>query len=85
LTHQAFLDEPPQSTLLTSYDRAHMKLYMRLLDAETDGADWREAVALLFGIDAGKEPERADRVHRSHLARARWMREYGYRHLAREA
>jgi hypothetical protein len=62
-----------------------MKLYMRLLDAETDGADWREAVAVLFGIDADKEPERADRVHRSHLARARWMRECGYRQLAREA
>ncbi|MBK5956864.1 DUF2285 domain-containing protein [Rhodoplanes elegans] len=85
MTQQAFLDEPPEGTALTSYDRTHMKLYMRLLDAETDGADWREAVALLFGIDAGKEPERADRVHRSHLARARWMRECGYRQLAREA
>jgi hypothetical protein len=70
--------------MLTSYDRTHMKLYMRLLDAETGGADWREAVTLLFGIDPGKEPERADRVHRSHLARARWMREHGYRYLARE-
>lgn len=85
MTQEAFLDEPPQSTLLTSYDRDHMKLYLRLLDAETDGADWREAVALLFGIDAGKEPERASRVHGSHLARARWMREYGYHQLAREA
>ena len=43
MTHQAFLDEPPQSTLLTSYDRAHMKLYMRLLDAETD-ADRKSVV-----------------------------------------
>ena len=33
MTQQAFLDEPPQSTALTNYDRAHMKLYMRLLDA----------------------------------------------------
>jgi hypothetical protein len=85
LTQEAFLDEPPQSTLLTSYDRAHMKLYMRLLDADTDGADWREATALLFGIDACKEPERANRVHRSHLARARWMREHGYRQLVRDS
>lgn len=82
---QAFLDEPPQSTTLTNYDRTHMKLYMRLLDAESDGADWREAVAVLFGIDPCKEPERANRVHRSHLGRARWMREHGYRQLAREA
>lgn len=78
------MDEPPQSAVLTSYDRAHMKLYLRLLDAETDGADWREAVELLFGIDSTKEPERASRVHRSHLARARWMTEQGYRQLARE-
>jgi hypothetical protein len=78
------MDEPPQSAVLTSYDRAHMKLYLRLLDAETDGADWREAVELLFGIDPTKEPERASRVHRSHLERARWMTEQGYRQLARE-
>jgi hypothetical protein len=84
LTHDAFMDEPPQSAVLTSYDRAHMKLYLRLLDAETDGADWREAVELLFGIDPTKEPERASRVHRSHLERARWMTEQGYRQLARE-
>jgi len=83
LTQEAFLDEPPQSTVLTSYDRAHMKVYMRLLDAETDGADWREAVVLLFGIDPDKEPERANRVHRTHLARARWMTEHGYRQLVK--
>lgn len=81
---EAFLDEPPESALLTSYDRAHMTLYMRLLDAETDGADWREAVALLFGIDPAKEPERANHVHRTHLARARWMTEHGYRQLAKD-
>ena len=75
MTHDPFMDEPPQSAVLTSYDRAHMKLYLRLLDAETDGADWREAVEVLFGIDPAKEPERASRVHRSHLARARWMTE----------
>lgn len=81
LTQQTFLEEPPQSTALTTYDREHMKLYMRLLDAETDGADWREAVSVLFGIDPGREPDRANRVHRSHLARARWMTEQGFRLL----
>jgi hypothetical protein len=62
-----------------------MKLYMRLLDAESDGADWREAVAVLFGIDPRQEPDRASRVHHSHLARARWMTDHGYRQLVREA
>lgn len=71
--------------MLTSYDRAHMKIYMRLLDAEMDGADWCEAVTVLFGIDPAKEPERASRIHRTHLARARWMTEHGYRQLVRES
>jgi len=81
---QSFLDEPPQSPALTSYDREHMKLYLRLLDAATDGASWKEAVAVLFGLDADREPKRAKRVHDTHLARARWMSEVGYRLLLDE-
>lgn len=79
-----FLDEPPASAALTAYDREHMKLYMRLLDATTDGADWREAVSILFGLDPENDPERARRVHDTHLARARWMSETGYRLLVLE-
>ncbi|MBS7701433.1 MULTISPECIES: DUF2285 domain-containing protein [unclassified Chelatococcus] len=79
-----FLDQPPESAELTDYDRAHMKEYMRVLDAATDGADWREAVSVIFGIDPDVELERARRVHDSHLARARWMTEHGYRQLLRK-
>ncbi|MDR3437324.1 DNA -binding domain-containing protein [Telmatospirillum sp.] len=79
-----FLDEPPESAELTAYDRQHMKLYMRLLDAATDGADWRKAVSVLFGLDPEHEPERARHVHDTHLARARWMTEHGYRQLLRD-
>jgi transposase len=79
----AFDDIAPASAELSDYDRAHIKLYMRLLDAAADGADWREAVAVLFGIDPGIEPDRARRIHDSHLARARWMTETGYKHLLR--
>ena len=84
MTQAAFLDQPPESATLTDYDRTHMKLYLRLLDAATDGAAWQEAVSVLFGIDPDKNPERARRVHDSHLARARWMTEHGYRLLANE-
>ena len=84
MTQAAFLDRPPESATLTDYDRSHMKLYMRLLDAATDGAAWQEAVSVLFGIDPEQNPERARRVHDSHLARARWMTEHGYRLLANE-
>jgi hypothetical protein len=84
VTGQAFEDEPPKSSVLTPYDRAHMTLYMRLLDAARDGADWREAVHALFGLDVGNDPQRARLVHDAHLARARWMSESGYRQLVRE-
>lgn len=76
-----FRDEAPDGDLLTDYDRAHVKLYCRLLDAEADGADWQEAVEVLFGIDPSTESERARRVHDTHLARARWMSEHGYKPL----
>lgn len=77
----SLLDEAPNGDLLTDYDRAHVALYCRLLDAEADGADWREAVEILFRIDPDTEPDRARRMHDSHLARARWMTERGYKLL----
>lgn len=77
----AFDDSAPVGGELTEYDRTHIKLYMRLLDAATDGADWTEAVEVLFGIDPVREPDRAKHVHDSHLARARWMTQSGYRQL----
>lgn len=51
----------------------HVRLYMRLLGAAADGADWTKAVDVLFGIDSALAPVRARKVHDSHLARARWM------------
>ena len=76
-----FLDEPPVSQTLTTYDREHMALYLRLLDSARDGADWREAVQILFGLDPTRDPLRSRHVHDTHLARARWMTERGYREL----
>lgn len=78
------LDDPPVSDQLTAYDREHMVLYLRLLDASRDGADWREAVEILFGLDPAQEPQRCRHMHDAHLARAMWMTEHGYRHLVRE-
>lgn len=77
----SFEDRPPQLDRVSPYDERHLASYIRLLDAEAEGADWREAVAIIFGLDPDKDPERAKIVHDSHLARARWMTEKGYRHL----
>ncbi|TPI29117.1 DUF2285 domain-containing protein [Mesorhizobium sp. B3-2-1] len=81
---EPFDDTAPTGDELTDYDRRHIKLYMRLFDADSDGADWREVVRILFGIDPKEEPRRARQVHDSHLARARWMTRTGYRHLLRK-
>ncbi len=74
----------PQGEALTDYDRANVKLYMRLLDAETSGATMAEMAQVLFGIHAEAEPDRARDVVETHLARARWMTEIGYRLLLAE-
>ncbi|KRW97534.1 DNA -binding domain-containing protein [Paracoccus sp. MKU1] len=77
----AFEDTPPQSERLTGYDETHLTTYLRLLDAEEEGADWREVAGIVFGLDVAADPDRAKRIHDSHLARARWMTEAGYRQL----
>ncbi len=59
-------------------------LYLRLLDAAEEGADWREVVRALFEIDPAADPERARLMHQSHLERARWLSREGYRYLLRE-
>ncbi len=83
MTVPPFEDRPPEAPKLTAYDENHLVTYLRLLDAAEEGADWREVVAIVFGIDPAKEPARAKTVHDSHLARARWMTEVGYRDLLR--
>ena len=76
-----FADEPPQSDRLSAYDERHLVTYLRLLDAEKDGASWEEAVSIIFAIDPASEPDRAQRVYATHLARAKWMTQHGYKHL----
>ncbi|MER9713297.1 DUF2285 domain-containing protein [Mesorhizobium sp. M0174] len=81
---EPFEETAPTGDELTDYDRSHVKLYMRLFDADADGADWREVVKVLFGIDPTKDSQRARSVYDSHLARARWMTRTGYRYLLRQ-
>jgi hypothetical protein len=83
MTALLFDDRPPESSHLTSYDERHLASYIRLLDAAEEGADWREAAQIIFGVDAQKEPTRARTMYDSHLARARWMTQTGYTYLLR--
>jgi hypothetical protein len=76
-------DMAPTDCVLTGYDEQHIVTYLRLLDAEKDGADWREIAKLVLRIDPADEPARARRAWETHLARAHWMTNNGYRHLLR--
>lgn len=74
-------DTAPRDGILTGYDEHHVVTYLRLLDAAKEGADWREVAKLVLHIDPDTEPVRARRAWETHLARARWMTQNGYRHL----
>ena len=76
-------DTAPADTVLTRYDEEHIMTYLRLLDADADGADWREVAEMVLHIDSEREPARARQAFDSHLARAKWMTEHGYRQLLR--
>ena len=76
-------DAAPTAPDLTGYDEQHLVTYLRLLDAETDGADWKEVARIVLHLDPTASPTRARRAWETHLARARWMTEHGYRHLLR--
>lgn len=81
MTNFKFLREPPPSGGLTDYDQRHLVTYLRLLDAEVEGADWREVVRIVFASDPAIDSEHARLMYSSHLARAHWMRDSGFRHL----
>jgi len=76
-------DVAPDDPVLTSYDEQHLVTYWRLLDAEADGADWKEVARIVLHIDPDREPSRARSAFDSHLARAKWMADHGYRDLLR--
>lgn len=82
-TRPIVTDSAPSEACVTDYDRAHFTTYLRLLDAAAEGAPWADVARIVLEIDAAKEPDRAKSVYESHLARARWMKEHGYRDLLR--
>jgi hypothetical protein len=51
-------DLAPTDPALTRYDKGHLVTYLRILDADADGADWREVSRIVLHIDAEREPDR---------------------------
>ncbi len=52
-------DIAPTASILTDYDRQHASTYLRLLDAESDGADWKDVARIVLYIDPARESDRA--------------------------
>ncbi len=80
-TEAGLLAVPPSSDKVTDYDLKHAKLYLRLLDANAEGADWREPAHIVLGLDCDADPIAAERIHAAHLERALWMTREGYKDL----
>ncbi|WP_407168526.1 DUF2285 domain-containing protein [Bradyrhizobium sp. ORS 111] len=70
-------DVAPSEPTLTTYDEQHVVTYMRLLQAEGEGADWREVARVVLHMDPERELDRARSAYQSHLARAKWVTEQG--------
>jgi hypothetical protein len=75
------LECPPADNALTAYDEGHLATYLRLLDADAEGAAWEEAAQIVLGLDVESDRARAARTFRNHLDRAKWMTTNGYTHL----
>ncbi len=78
-------DEAPNSPDIVLYDEAHFVTYLRLLDAETDGADWTEVARIVLHRDPVADAVRTRRCWESHLVRAHWMTKRGYRRILEQA
>ena len=68
-------EEPPMSDDTTTYDKAHLAIYLSLLYAAGEGHSEETMARDILGIDPAAEPDRTHRVIGSHLKRARWLAE----------
>lgn len=66
-------DEAPAGEALTAYDEATLRSYLRLLDADAEGADWREVARIVLHRDPDADEDGSRRCWETHLARARWI------------
>jgi|SRR5712664_1301951 len=68
----AVADTAPSDSVLTVYDEEHVITYLRQLDPDAKGADWREVTRVVLHLDPKQESDRARRAFESHLSRAKW-------------
>jgi hypothetical protein len=59
-------DTAPSDSVMTVYDEQHVVTYLRLLDADAQGADWREVARTVLHLDLEHGSHHAPRVFGSH-------------------
>ena len=77
-------DVVPWSDVLTDYDERHLIVYLRLLDAMAAGASDDDMIRIVLRLDPNNDPARAQSALETHMSRARWMTEHGYRQLLKK-
>lgn len=74
-------DEAPTAASITEYDQRHLITYLRLLDAVAQRVHWKRGAQNILGRDPAHQASRVKRCWDSHVKRARWISEQGYRQL----
>ena len=74
-------DLVPWDDKITPYDKAHFSRYLRLLDAVDAGANSDDMCRTILDRDPVADSASAKKTLESHLARARWMYEQGYKDM----
>ncbi len=54
---QDIANEAPSASVLIGYDEQRLVTYLRLLNAENDGADWTDVARIVLHLDLDREPE----------------------------
>lgn len=72
-------ERAPGAKSLTPYDEAHLVTYLRLLDANAGGERTDAMAQIILDANPTLTERQARRAVTSHLKRAQWISEEGYR------
>ena len=61
------LDLARSDPMLTVYDQEHAITYLRMLDADAEGANWREVARNVLHMDPDRKPDRRGKPSRAIL------------------
>jgi len=78
-------DLAPSIDVITAYDEQHFVTYLRLLDAKAEDADWKEVARIVLHRDPASDETLTRRYWQSHLERAQWLSQEGYKQILEQA